>query len=519
MLFTHFLDRGATYGGEATCMVEGDRSWTYREVQQFTYRMGNKLRSVGLGPGTHAAVLSTNSALSFMCAFGFHRASVTWIPANPKSALEDMHYVLDKFDCTVLFFQSEFAGMVEQLRTALPDLNTLVCLDRDLDIAPSLDRWLEGSAATPLYIQRDRDEIAVLMPTGGTTGRSKGVMLTQRNLYNLVAAYMVSFTYEADERPVVMAAAPLTHAAGMLSLPALARGGSLVVLPNADIETMLDTIEKHRVTEFFLPPTVVYRLLDHPGIEKRDFSSVRYFAYAAAPMSLDKLKRALHLFGPCMTQFFGQSEAPALVTFLAPQDHWDGDQIASDEVLTSCGYPTPFIEIRIMDDDNAEVAPGTTGEVCIRGDLVTPGYYGNEDITAETIIDGWLHTGDVGWIDGGGRLHLCDRKKDMIISGGLNIYPQEVEQVIWSHPAVQDCAVIGIPDDEWGELVTAIVELNPGAGLDASELLSLCKSRLGSVKAPKRVEFVDTLPRSPAGKVLKRDLRDQYWSGRARLIN
>ena len=409
--------------------------------------------------------------------------------------------------------------MVAQLRLALPQLKLLVCLDEPLDDIPSLQQWLDGANNAPLYIQRDRDELAVLMPTGGTTGRSKGVMLTQRNLYNLVAAYMVSFSYPARERPIVMAAAPLTHAAGMLSLPALARGGTLVILPTVEIDLMLDTIEKHRVTEFFLPPTVVYRMLDHPGIEQRDFSSVKYFAYAAAPMSLDKLKRALRLFGRCMTQFFGQSEAPALVTFLAPQDHWDGNDIASDEVLSSCGYPTPFIELRILDDSNVTVPVGEIGEVCIRGDLVTPGYYNNDEVTAETIIDGWLHTGDVGWVDEGGRLHLCDRKKDMIISGGLNVYPQEVEQVIWSHPAVQDCAVIGIPDDDWGEMVTAIVELNPGAALTADDLLALCKAKLGSVKAPKRIDFIESLPRSPAGKVLKRDLRDRYWTGQARLIN
>lgn len=490
MLFTHCLDRGAQFGPDATCIIEGSERWSYREVQRFTYRFGNKLRSLGFGAGSHGAVLSTNSAVSYMCAFGFHRASVTWIPANPKSALDDTRHVLDAFDCAVLFFHSDYLPMVEKLRSELPGLRLLVCLDRAHEDISSLVQWLEGADDAPLYVQRERDELAVLMPTGGTTGRSKGVMLTQRNLYNLIATYMICFNYEADEPPVAMVAAPLTHAAGMLALPALSRGGAVVVLPSVDVALMLDTIERERVTEFFLPPTVVYRMLDHPGIEKRDFSSVRYFGYAAAPMSLEKLKRALALFGRCMCQFFGQSEAPALCIFLAPQDHWVGDEIASDEVLSSCGHPTPLIELRILDDQNRPLPPGSTGEVCVRGDLVTSGYYKNPETTAATVVDGWLHTGDVGWLDGNGRLHLCDRKKDMIITGGLNVYPQEIEQVIWSHPAVQDCAVIGIPDEDWGERVIAVVELNAGAEADEAELIAMCKEKLGSVKSPKRIDFI-----------------------------
>lgn len=519
MLFTHFLDQGATHNPNGYCFIDGQQRWTFPEAQRFTHRFGNKLKSLSYGPGVHGAVLSTNSAISFLCAFGFHRAGVTWIPANPRSGYDDTSYVLEKFDCSILFFQSQFIDMVRQLRSANPKLKLFVCLDKQIEAIPSLEQWLEGASEEPLYVQQERDSLAVIMPTGGTTGRSKGVMLTQRVLYNLVASYFYCFPYAADERPVVMAAAPLTHAAGMMGLPALARGGCLVVLPGPDVGLMLDTIERHRVTEFFLPPTVVYRMLDHPGVAERDFSSVRYFAYAAAPMSLEKLKRALKIFGRCMTQFFGQSEAPALCTFLAPEQHWQGETIASDEVLTSCGYPTPLIELRILDDDNKELPAGAIGEVCVRGDLVTPGYYKNPDITAATIVDGWLHTGDVGWIDSGGRLHLCDRKKDMIISGGLNVYPQEVEQVIWTHPAVQDCAVIGIPDDEWGELITAVVELNPGSEVSAEEIIAMCRSKLGGVKTPKRVDFVPSLPRSPAGKVLKRDLREKYWAGRDRRVN
>jgi acyl-CoA synthetase (AMP-forming)/AMP-acid ligase II len=518
VLFTHLLDRGASISPGGLAFIDGDRRYSFRDVQRFTYRFAHKLKAAGLGVGDKGAILSFNDAVAFQCAFGLHRAGLAWIPANPRNAPDDIQYTLDKFDCRILIFHSRFAEMAREMRAKLPKVAVVVCLDQDLDGVPSLDRWLADVPDSPVLVDAPRDAVAMIMPTGGTTGRPKGVMLTQRNLYTMIATYMMCFAYGADEVPVVMAAAPLTHAAGALSLPALARGGTVVILPRPDIADMLDSIKRHRVTEFFLPPTVIYRMLDYPNISRSDFDSVKYFGYGSAPMSVEKLKQAIVTFGPRMTQFFGLSEAPALCTFLAPQEHVVDGKPAPDEVLASCGRPTPLINIRILDDSNREITEGQLGEICISGDLVTPGYYGEPELTATTIVGGWLHTGDIGYLDSAGRLHLCDRKKDMIISGGLNIYPQEIEQVIWTHSAVQDCAVIGTPDAEWGEVVTAVVELRSRASVSAEEIMNLCKARLGSVKVPKKIEFVNELPRSPNGKVLKREIRDRYWNGLARKI-
>ncbi|MDE2075268.1 MAG: AMP-binding protein, partial [Alphaproteobacteria bacterium] len=323
----------------------------------------------------------------------------------------------------------------------------------------------------------------------------------------------------AGELPVNLAAAPMTHTAGLLSVPCTARGGTVVIVTRPDPMLLLSAIPKYRVTEFFLPPTVIYRLLDVPGFkEKVDFSSLRYFMYGAAPMSVEKLKQAIEVFGPVMTGGYGQTEAPASISYLPPGEHFSNGEIASDERLSSVGRPNPLIRIEIMDDENKILAQGATGEICVRGDLVMKGYYKAPEKTAETIIDGWLHTGDIGHLDAGGYLHITDRKKDMIISGGFNVYPSEVEQVIWCHPAVQDCAVIGVPDKQWGEAVKAVVELNAGESVDSETLIAMCKAKLGSVKAPKSVDFVAALPRSAAGKVLKKDLRAQYWQEAARKI-
>jgi acyl-CoA synthetase (AMP-forming)/AMP-acid ligase II len=235
-------------------------------------------------------------------------------------------------------------------------------------------------------------------------------------------------------------------------------------------------------------------------------------------MSVEKLKRAIDVFGPIMAGGYGQTEAPAGISNLRPDEHFIDGKLANDTRLSSVGRPNPLVRVEIMNDANEVVARGETGEICVRGDLLMKGYYKEPDKTAETIIDGWLHTGDIGHLDREGYLHITDRKKDMIITGGFNVYPSEVEQVIWGHPAVQDCAVIGVPDEKWGEAVTAVVEINPGASVSAEELLALCKATLGSVKAPKSVEFVDALPRSSIGKVLKKDLRARYWAGAQRRI-
>jgi acyl-CoA synthetase (AMP-forming)/AMP-acid ligase II len=514
MAFINYLDHGARRNPDATCLQQDEARLSFRDVQRLSNRIGNKLASLGLGPGDHASVLASNDMIAFVCVFGFSRAGMTWVPANPRLQADDIQYQFDFFDCRVVIYQRAFAEMIDALRPSLPGVQAFVCLDADLPNAPSLERWLDDAGEAFLEVRVEPETLAMVMPTGGTTGRSKGVSLPNRSIHTFVGTCLYCFSYLHGELPVVLAAAPITHAAGLLSLHAMARGGRVIIVPKADPVLMIDMIERERVSEFFLPPTVIYRMLDVPGVAQRDFSSVRYFYYAAAPISVEKLRQAIRVFGPIMTQVFGQAEAPAVCTLLSPRDHFEPDgAIGSDDRLGSCGYPTPFTEVKILDDANQEVARGDRGEICVRGDLVMSGYYKQPEKTAETLIDGWLHTGDIGFIDGDGRVHICDRKKDMIISGGFNIYPQEIEQVVWSHPAVQDCAVIGVPDPDWGEAVKVVVELNAGMTTTEIELIALCKERLGSLRTPKSVDFVDTLPRSPNGKVLKRDLRDTYWVG------
>ncbi|HWN27246.1 MAG TPA: AMP-binding protein, partial [Actinomycetospora sp.] len=338
----------------------------------------------------------------------------------------------------------------------------------------------------------------------GTTGRPKGVMLTDRNLETMSAITLMSYPFEG--RPTYLALAPLTHAAGVLCFPVMALGGEVVVMAKPDVEKFLMLAKKHRVTHTFLPPTLIYMVLGHEALDSTDLRSLQCFWYGAAPMSVARLEEALERIGP-MAQLFGQSEAPMMVSTMSPAQHRLPSGAVARSRLASAGRPSPLVTVAIMSDAGDLLPTGERGEIVVRGSLVMAGYYRNSEATAEVSAHGWHHTGDIGYLDADGYLFIVDRAKDMVITGGFNVYSAEVEQALMAHEAVRDCAVIGLPDELWGERVTAVVELAPGTEVSRDDLTAFVKERLGSVKAPKQIEFWDSLPRSTVGKVLKTDVR------------
>jgi acyl-CoA synthetase (AMP-forming)/AMP-acid ligase II len=398
---------------------------------------------------------------------------------------------------------------VEKILPELPKLSLVICLDDSLPEVISLAAWLDGVPADPWQAEVV-DDTAMLVGTGGTTGRPKGVMLTERNLETMSAITLMSYPF--PERPVYLALAPLTHAAGVLSFPILTLGGEIVIMPAPDLAEFLALVEKHRVTHTFLPPTLIYMLLAHDALAATDLSSLRCFWYGAAPMSAARLEEALQRIGPVMAQLFGQSEAPMMISTMAPADHFHPDGTPAVERFTSAGKPSPLTQVAIMADDGRLVDRGERGEIVVRGSLVMAGYYQDPEATAAASQYGWHHTGDIGFLDDDNYLYIVDRAKDMIITGGFNVYSAEVEQALMSYPAVRDCAVVGLPDEKWGERVTAVLQLHPGLTVTESEVRNYVKSRLGGVKAPKQVEVWNDLPRSKVGKVLKNEVK-------ARLLN
>jgi fatty-acyl-CoA synthase len=506
MHLTDYLDKGASLGTEAPCLTTAGSTLSYFDVQRLSWRIARALDRSGINPGDKVAILSANDPVAFSCVFGISRAGAVWCPVNPRNEAAENRDLLDLFDCRCLIFQAAFASLVAKIRPDLPKLTTLVCLDGEPPGATPFDLWTGSEPAEPWQAEPP-DDVVMLVGTGGTTGRPKGVTLTGRNLETMSALTLMSFPFRP--RPRYLALAPLTHAAGVLCFPVMTLGGEIVIMPGPDLAEFLALIQNRKITHTFLPPTLIYMLLDHPDLPGTDLTSLQCLWYGAAPMSVSRLEEALAKIGPVLGQLFGQSEAPMMISTLAPAEHFREDGSIAIERLSSAGRPTPLTTVAIMDDDGLLPGRGERGEIVIRGSLVMAGYYKNPEATAEASRYGWHHTGDIGYLDEDNYLFIVDRAKDMIITGGFNVYSAEVEQVLLAHPAVQDCAVVGLPDEKWGERVVGVLQLRPGHSVTGDEVRAFVKERLGSVKAPKQVEIWPDLPRSKVGKVLKPEIKSR----------
>ncbi len=510
------FDKGVERAPGRPFLVEGDIVRTYAETRAMSHRIANALHRDGVTPQTKAAVLSHNSAYAFECVIGILRAGCIWVPVNVRNILEDNIHILNNTDTEVLFYASSQTQMVRQLLGACPKIRKTICIDAEDGAAPSLEMFIRGMPddRSPDIVQ-SRDTIVVLLSSGGTTGSPKGVMMP--NLaWQIMVAGMQWLTWIDDA--VHLVAAPMTHAAGGSALVMAPMAATNILLASPDPVSVMRAIEQHRVTHLFLPPTVIYRLLAHPDVRKYDYSSLRFFTYSSAPMAPEKIKEAMDVFGPVMTNSFGQSESGINITFFSPDEHVQILASGDERRLSSVGRPTLFHRVEIMDDGGNLLAPETVGEIVMRSDQLMAGYYRNPEETAAANAFGWRHTGDLGFKDAEGWVFLVDRKRDMIITGGFNVFPAEIEKVLLTHPLVQDCAVVGAPDAEWGERVTAVIEPKPAAVIDEAELLAFARERLNGVKAPKAIRVVAELPRSPAGKILRRKVREAFWAGRQRQI-
>ena len=506
MRLADYLDKGVSLGADAPCLTMNGASLTYSEVQYASRRIAAALHASGIGRGDRVAILSGNDPMALTCVFGISRIGAVWCPVNPRNEADENRQLLDLFGCRCLLFQEQFAPLVTAIRAALPELTTLVCLDGTVDGTLTFADWMAAAPEGALTeVVPGGDEVCMLAGTGGTTGKPKGVRLTGTNMAVSTASALMSYPF--GDRPRYLALAPLTHSAGVLTFPILSLGGEVVIMPAPDLGAFLRLIERCRITHAFLPPTVIYGLLDHPDLETTDLTSLRCLWYGAAPMSPTRLEEALHRIGPVLGQLFGQTEAPNMISTLAPAEHFRADGSIATERLTSAGRPTPLTQVAVMNKAGDLLARGERGEVVVRGPLVMAGYHNDPEATAAVSTHGWHHTGDIGYLDENNYLYIVDRAKDMIITGGFNVYSAEVERALTAHPAVQDSAVLGLPDDKWGERVTAVVQLRPAQQATSAELIDFVKQRLGSVKAPKQLEIWPDLPRSKVGKVLKPEIR------------
>ena len=495
-------------------LYDGTTRWTYRDLGDTIGRFTAVLTDMGLGRGDGVAVLSGNRVEPWAVLCACNLLGIRYTPLHPLAAEDDhVHIVSDSTASVLIFDPLKFAPRARAIADRVPGLKHAVSLG-PCDGAQDFVALAAAAAPQPLIDRSADTDIPYLVYTGGTTGRSKGVMLSHKSLVTMTIIIASEWEWPATPRYALVT--PISHAAGINMYPLMFMGGYARLLQGWDTPVFCETVERELLNCTFLVPTLINTLIDAQEIRARhDLRSLELIIYGAAPMSPDRLRQGMAIFGPVFLQLYGQSECPQALSTLRKADH-DPDRL---DRLASCGLPSRLVQVALLDGDMNEVGVGQPGEICVRGPLVMDGYWGQPELTAEAFAGGWLHTGDVGIRSTEGYLTIVDRTKDMIISGGFNVYPREVEDALMSHPAVALAAVIGIPDARWGEAVTAFVTLHPAANVDEATLQAHVKAKRGAPWSPKSVQFIAEIPLTGLGKLDRKALRAPYWTDQARAVS
>ncbi|HKN90638.1 MAG TPA: AMP-binding protein [Acidimicrobiia bacterium] len=481
MQIHELIRRAGAVHGAAPAFIDDHRTMSFAEFDDATNRLGNALLASGFEPGDRVAVLLPNSVESVVAYYGLVKAGLVRVPLNARETPTEHAHKLSDSEARVLIHYGEpLEGVERTIRFE------------------ELDALIASGSSAPCRVDQALDAPYRLAYSGGTTGKPKGVILTTRTEVAEVTNFLLDLLPDVRPGDVMLHAAPVTHGSGAFVLPHLVRGATSVIMTKFDPGAFLETAERTQATATFLVPTMIAMLLQEPGAESAKLA-MRRLCYGGAPIAPTVLQRGLDAFGSVFVQTYGQAEAPLCITCLQPEDH---------DRLGSAGRPYTLVEAGIIDDDGRPVGPGVDGEVVTRGQHVMAGYWRRPDATAEVLQpDGWLRTGDIGRMDEDGFLYLVDRRNDMIISGGFNVYPREVEDVLKSHPAVVEAVVFGLADEKWGERVAAAVVVKEA--VEPAALEAFCAERIAGYKRPRRLEVWDDIPLSPVGKVLRRAARER----------
>jgi long-chain acyl-CoA synthetase len=474
-------------------------AWNYRELAERVARIAGGLRGMGLAPGDRVLLSLENCGEFFELLFGCWAAGLCAVPANARLHPREVEYIAENSGARLLVTTPGLVEALTPIEGSVASLDRVIVTETADYAALSKGELLAPRAGSPT----DR---AWLFYTSGTTGRPKGAVLTHRNLLFMSQCYYADID-PLDERDTHLLAAPVSHGAGLYALPSILKGGHQIVLPHFDIGDIIEVTRRHERVSLFAAPTMLTRLVQAREVAAANLTNLRTIYYGGGPMYVADLENALTIFGPCLYQLFGQGESPMTITGLDQRMHADSAHPRWRERLGSCGYPRSGVLVSVVDEDDRHVPPGEIGEVITRSDCVMDGYWRNPEASAETLRGGWLHTGDLGSMDEDGLLTLRDRSKDMIISGGSNIYPREIEEVLLRHPGLVEASVVGRPHPDWGEEVVAFVVKRGEAEVAASELDRLCLDHIARFKRPRDYHFIEALPKNNYGKVLKTELR------------
>jgi len=517
---SEFYDYMCLHYSHKTALVFGQKRYTFSDLREKGERLANSLLAAGFGKGDRIAILMPNCPEVMFLDYACTKLGLVCTPLAAYLQVQDVLYILRDTGAETIFYHVLFRDMVAKVQQDLGQIQRLVCSSDDPSEVPAgslhLQRLMAEGAFKPVASSVRPEDLYVIIYSGGTTGKPKGIVHNHRTWAATVVITHMEMGTGRNE--VFLAATPLTHGARVYIIPVLLQGGSVVIHQGFNPAKFLEDVQKEKVTSTFVVPTMIQALLSHPDLKKYDTRSLRNVIYGAAPISPERLKQAVRTFGPVFTQSYGQTEVPVAISILSREDHvLDGSPL-HEARFASCGRPSLLMDVKLLDESGREVAVGEPGEIVVRSPNTMLFYWNQPDLTGETLRDGWLHTGDIARKDEYGYLYMVDRKKDMIVSGGFNVYPKELEDVLLEHPSVAAAAVIGVPDDKWGEAVKAVVVLRADRAGSEEELIRWCKERKGSMMAPKSVEFVESIPSTPLGKPDKKKLREKYWAGRERQV-
>jgi fatty-acyl-CoA synthase len=514
-----FLDYQARERPHAEFAVEGARRVSYGQARREAERIAAALVGAGLGPGARVAFLAKNCLEYPLLFYGASRAGVVPVPLNYRLAAPEWEYILRDAGAELVIARGDLVAAADDLRTTLPGVRRWLAFGTPVPAGwEDFRAWVRDAPGEAPPSPATGDDDCYQMYTSGTTGRPKGAVIPHRAVAGNIFQASIALGGVAGERVLIVA--PVYHAAAALTVFfTVSRGGTLVIQEDFVPSEVVRALSEEGIARTTLVPAMIQAcLVMVPDVASRRYDALRLVTYGASPIAEQTLRRAMEVFGCDFVQGYGMTETTALLTYLMPEDHRRA-LAGRPELLLSAGRAVVGTELRIVDAEDRPVPAGGVGEICARGPQLMRGYWNLPDATAEALRGGWMHTGDAGRLDPDGYLFIQDRVKDMIVSGGENVYPREVEEVLFHHPAVADAAVIGVPDAQFGEAVKAIVVLRAGATATAEEIMAFTRGRLGGYKRPRSVDFVEVLPRNPSGKVLKRELREPYWSGQTRRVS
>jgi fatty-acyl-CoA synthase len=505
--------------GASTALVFEGRSTTYAALDSHANQVARGLIALGVKPDERIAYLGKNSDIFIELLIGAVKAQVVTAPVNWRLAGPEISVIIEDCKAAILFVGPEFVEQVRSRQAQLPNVRVFMTTEGGAPEWQDFAAWRDAQSDVDPQLALSSDDVAIQLYTSGTTGKPKGAMLSHQNFLSLLRIG------DSDENPdwnvwtdadVSLVAMPLFHIGGIgWAVFSLYHGAKSVIAREFDPNKVLDDFERYGISKLFLVPAAMQFIVRQPRAREMDFSRLRYILYGASPIPAALLKECITVFGCGFVQMYGMTETTGTIVVLAPEDHVEGR-----DCMRSAGKALPGIDIAILDAAGKPLPTGEVGEIATRSSSNMVGYWNMPEATARTLDgDNWLRTGDAGYLDRDGYLYIHDRIKDMIISGGENIYPAEVESALCDHPAVAEVAVIGVPDDVWGEAVKAVVALKPGASLNATDLMCFARERIAGFKSPKSIDFIAALPRNASGKILRRQLRDPYWAGKERQVN